>query len=77
VGSQLYIALAHWKWHTPRAEKLSEALHMSWGVTLGVFHRLTLGVLDHPNQDLSASPLAFFHQSKNYYKRKYILVTVK
>jgi hypothetical protein len=26
-GSQIHLALAHWKWHTPRVEKLSDALH--------------------------------------------------
>jgi hypothetical protein len=25
-GSQIHIALAHWKGHTPRVEKLSKAL---------------------------------------------------
>jgi hypothetical protein len=25
-GSQIHLALAHWKWHTPRVEKLSKAL---------------------------------------------------
>jgi hypothetical protein len=30
-GSQIHLALAHWKWHTPRIEKLSKALLMcSW-----------------------------------------------
>jgi hypothetical protein len=25
-GNQIHLALAHWKWHTPRVEKLSKAL---------------------------------------------------
>jgi hypothetical protein len=25
-GSRIHLALAHWKWHTPRVEKLSKAL---------------------------------------------------
>jgi hypothetical protein len=29
-GSQIHLALAHWKWHTPRVEQLSNAPNSLW-----------------------------------------------
>jgi hypothetical protein len=31
-GSQIHLALAHWKWHTPWVEKLFKALHSTYPI---------------------------------------------